>query len=66
MHLSLMFYVSNSIHGMVLLQVAFCAGPLVQTLLQSNAHNYCEFKLLQGRCVPAMLSTKCQPVVIWR
>lgn len=37
------------------LQVAFCAGPLVQTLLRSGAHNYVEFKLLQGRCVPAPL-----------
>ena len=30
-------------------QVASCAGSLVRALVQSGAHNYVEFKLLQGR-----------------
>ena len=31
------------------LQVATCAGSLVRALVNSGAHNYVEFKLLQGR-----------------
>ncbi len=31
------------------LQVATCAGSLVRALVHSGAHNYVEFKLLQGR-----------------
>lgn len=30
-------------------QAAFCAGPLVKTLLASGAHNYLEFKALAAR-----------------
>ncbi len=30
-------------------QAAFCAGPLVETLLASGAHNYLEFKALAAR-----------------
>jgi GDP dissociation inhibitor len=30
-------------------KAAFCAGPMVGALLASGAHNYLEFKLLQGR-----------------
>lgn len=32
------------------LQVAYGAGTLIQLLLGSGAHNYLEFKLVQGRC----------------
>lgn len=47
---------SNAWRGCcIVLQVAFCGGPLVQTLLRSGAHNYVDFKLLQGRCVQALL-----------
>ena len=37
------------LEGYVILQVATCAGSLVRALVQSSAHNYVEFKLLQGR-----------------
>ena len=44
-------------------QVAFCAGALVDTLLQCGAQHYAEFKVIQARCALALSSSICLIVV---